>query len=111
LRFAILLRNLKPRNCRLKLRKSGLCIENLTHDFLPLFSFSLDAGIGLWLRGDGNGNFESVNVRESGIEAYGQQRGLALCDYDGDGRVDFAIGQNSAETRLFHTGRESPGRG
>jgi hypothetical protein len=33
---------------------------------------------------------------------YGEGRGAALCDYDGDGRVDLAAGQNGAETKLYH---------
>ena len=32
---------------------------------------------------------------------YGEQRGSALCDYDGDGRVDFVVSQNWAETKLY----------
>ncbi len=30
------------------------------------------------------------------------QRGAALCDYDGDGRVDLVVTQNGAETKLYH---------
>ena len=43
------------------------------------------------------------------MKVYGEQRGAALCDYDKDGRVDLAIAQNSAETRLFHNVRGKPG--
>src|SRR5205807_6886802 len=32
----------------------------------------------------------------------GEQRGAALCDYDGDGRVDLVVTQNGAETKLYH---------
>src|SRR5262249_31448153 len=68
-----------------------------------------DAGRGLWLQGDGNGNFRSVPGQESGIKVYGDQRGAALCDYDKDGRVDLVVTQNGAETKLFHNVRAKPG--
>ncbi len=61
-----------------------------------------DAGRGLFLRGDGTGGFAAVPGPESGIVAYGEQRGCALADYDGDGRVDLVVTQNNDETRLFH---------
>jgi hypothetical protein len=60
-----------------------------------------DAGRGLWLRGDGKGGFSAVPGQESGVKVYGEQRGAALCDYDGDGRVDLAVTQNGAETKLY----------
>ncbi|MBE7504101.1 MAG: VCBS repeat-containing protein [Verrucomicrobiales bacterium] len=60
-----------------------------------------DAGRGLWLRGDGHGGFEPVAGQTSGIEVYGEQRGAALADYDGDGRLDLVVTQNGAATRLF----------
>ena len=60
-----------------------------------------DAGLGIWLKGDGQGKFEPVSALESGIRVYGEQRGAALADYDGDGRVDLAVTQNGAETKLF----------
>ncbi|HTL16835.1 MAG TPA: FG-GAP-like repeat-containing protein [Patescibacteria group bacterium] len=69
----------------------------------------LDAGRGLWLRGDGRGQLKAVPGQESGIKVYGEQRGAALSDYDADGRVDIVITQNAAETRLFHNERAKPG--
>jgi hypothetical protein len=69
----------------------------------------LDAGRGLWLRGDGKGGLTSLPGQESGIKVYGEQRGAALCDYDGDGRVDVVITQNAAQTKLYHNERANPG--
>jgi hypothetical protein len=60
-----------------------------------------DAGRGLWLRGNGRGDFEPMAGQESGIRVYGQQRGAALSDFDKDGRVDLAVTQNGWETKLF----------
>jgi hypothetical protein len=34
--------------------------------------------------------------------SYADQRGAAASDYDRDGRLDLAVGQNAAETRLYH---------
>ena len=45
----------------------------------------------------------------SGIKVYGEQRGCALADYDGDGRVDLAVTQNNGQTRLFHNVTAKPG--
>ena len=61
----------------------------------------LDAGRGLWLKGDGHGNFTAVPGQSSGIEVYGEQRGAALGDFNGDGKVDLAISQNGAATKLY----------
>src|SRR5205814_5275321 len=33
----------------------------------------------------------------------------ALCDYDGDGRVDLVVTQNGAETKLYHNVGGKPG--
>ena len=46
---------------------------------------------------------------ESGLKIYGEQRGCAAADYDGDGRLDLVVGQNSAETKLFHNVSAPPG--
>lgn len=69
----------------------------------------LDAGAGLVLLGDGRGDFRPLGVRASGIAMLGDQRGAAACDYDGDGRVDLAVGQNGAATRLWHNRTARPG--
>jgi hypothetical protein len=68
-----------------------------------------DAGRGLLLLGDGTGNFKAVPGQESGIQIYGEGRGTAVCDYDGDGRADLCVGQNSAETKLYHNETARPG--
>jgi len=61
-----------------------------------------DAGRGLWLRGDGHGHLSAMSGQQSGVKIYGEQRGAALCDFDGDGRVDLVVAQNGAETKLYH---------
>jgi hypothetical protein len=69
----------------------------------------LDAGRGLWLRGTGGGKLEAVPGQISGILVYGDQRGAALGDFDEDGRVDLAVAQNGAETKLYHNVEGKPG--
>ncbi len=68
-----------------------------------------DAGRGLWLKGDGQGGLGAVAGQESGVLVYGEQRGAAACDFDGDGRVDLVVTQNGAQTRLFRNTRARPG--
>ena len=50
-----------------------------------------------------------MSGQESGIEIYGEQRGAAVCDYDADGRIDLAVSQNGAETKLYHNALAKPG--
>lgn len=69
----------------------------------------LDAGLGLLLRGLGDGTFSALPSDESGITVHGEQRGAAATDYDRDGRLDLAVAQNGAETRLFHNQLARPG--
>lgn len=69
----------------------------------------LDAGRGLWLRGDNKGRLIPVPGQESGIEVYGEQRGAALSDFNQDGRVDLAVSQNGAATKLYLNTGAKPG--
>ena len=68
-----------------------------------------DAGRGLLMLGDGRGKFRPLSSTESGIAAYAEQRGCAVSDYDQDGRIDLAIGQNNAPTRLLLNTKGNPG--
>ncbi len=60
-----------------------------------------DAGIGLVLLGDGRGGFRALGPNEGGVTIYGEQRGSAVADFDSDGRMDLAVGQQSGATKLF----------
>ena len=68
-----------------------------------------DAGRGIWLKGAGDGSFSTIPGHVTGVEVYGEQRGAAVADYDGDGRIDFVVAQNRAQTRLFRNRSSSEG--
>jgi hypothetical protein len=68
-----------------------------------------DEGRGLLLLGNGHGDFSAATGAKSGIIVYGDQRGAAYADYDGDGRVDLVVSQNGATTKLFHNETARPG--
>ncbi|MBT4188646.1 MAG: CRTAC1 family protein [Gemmatimonadales bacterium] len=83
----------------------------ITQNFFPTERFSprYDAGRGLLLLGRGDGSVAAVPGRVSGLVAYGDQRGAAMADFDGDGRVDLAVAQHGAETKLFKNEGSEPG--
>lgn len=60
-----------------------------------------DAGRGLWLKGDGKGGFESIPGTETGVQIYGEQRGAALSDFNGDAKNDLAVTQRDSTTKLY----------
>jgi hypothetical protein len=68
-----------------------------------------DSGRGLLLLGDGKGGLQPVPGHRSGILVYGDQRGAAYADFDGDGRLDLAVSQNAAPTRLLRNRNAKPG--
>jgi hypothetical protein len=68
-----------------------------------------DAGRGLLLIGDGEGGLRPIPGQRSGILVYGDQRGAAHADFDADGRLDLAVSQNGAATRLFRNREAKPG--
>ncbi|HET9275204.1 MAG TPA: CRTAC1 family protein, partial [Gemmatimonadales bacterium] len=68
-----------------------------------------DTGRSLLLTGDGKGGLTPVPGSRSGLLVYGDQRGAAYSDLDGDGRLDLVVTQNAAETRLFRNRGATPG--
>ena len=68
-----------------------------------------DAGLGLVLKGNGKGGFQALGPNQSGVRCYGEQRAIGLADFDRDGRVDVAIGQNGGTTKLFRNATAKPG--
>ncbi len=68
-----------------------------------------DAGRGLVLLGGGDGTFRPLEARRSGVLVWGEQRALAVADFDGDGRTDLALAQNRGPVRLFRNTAGRPG--
>lgn len=76
---------------------------------LPPGDIRLDGGRGLWLEGDGSGQFKAVPGQQSGIKVYGEQRGAALGDFNADGRGDLVVTQNGNRTKLYQNQSENRG--
>lgn len=76
---------------------------------LPMLTPRQDAGRGLWLRGNGSGQFTPVDGSRSGVKVYGEQRGAALGDFNRDARVDLVVSQNGTTTKLYQN--QTPDRG
>jgi hypothetical protein len=72
-------------------------------------AWRMDGGRGLLLRGEGTGRLVPIPGQESGIKIYGEQRGCAVADYDGDGRTDVVITQNANATVLLRNQKAQPG--
>ena len=83
----------------------------LTQNFFPneVNRQRYDAGRGIVLAGDGRGGFRALLVNESGVRIYGDQRGAAVADVDGDRRPDVAVSQNGAESILLMNRGGIPG--
>jgi hypothetical protein len=83
----------------------------LAQNFFPteINTIRFDAGVGLVLLGDGTGEFLAQTVQQSGISILGDQRGAAVADFDGDGRVDVAVAQNGAPMTLWRNIGGTPG--
>lgn len=75
----------------------------LAQNFFPsvIGSPRYDAGRSILLHGDGKGALTAVPGQRSGLIVYGDQRGAAYSDFNGDGRIDLAVSQNGAATKLF----------
>lgn len=69
----------------------------------------MDAGRGTVLRGDGSGTFVPMTAKASGVDVPGEGRGAAFCDFNHDGRLDLAVGQNNGLTRVFRNDVGTPG--
>jgi hypothetical protein len=75
----------------------------LSQNFFPteIGTPRYDAGLGLLMLGDGKGGLAPLSARASGIAVFGDQRGAAFADFNRDGRLDLAISQNGAQTKLY----------
>jgi hypothetical protein len=68
-----------------------------------------NAGRGLLLQGGSDGVLRPVSGDHSGIKIYGDQRGAAVGDFDGDGRIDLVVSQNGNSTKLLQNQQGKPG--
>lgn len=58
-------------------------------------------GVGVILRGDGNGTFAPITPDHSGFVVAGDAKGLAIADVNNDGRPDILVTQNNDRLLAF----------
>jgi enediyne biosynthesis protein E4 len=68
-----------------------------------------DAGLGLLLRGRGDGTFDALSPETSGIRITGEGRAPSVADLDRDGCPDLVVTQRGGETRVFRNRSTRPG--
>ena len=61
----------------------------------------MDGGVGLLLKGRGDGSFDPVMPMESGIVVPGDAKGVATTDLDGDHRPDLLVTVNNDQPQAF----------
>ena len=61
----------------------------------------MDGGMSLLMQGNGDGYFEPVWPRQSGLIVPGDAKSLAVTDWNDDGRPDFVIGTNNDVIKVF----------
>jgi enediyne biosynthesis protein E4 len=80
------------------------------NDFGPNHGLTRDdAGLGLLLRGRGDGSFDALSPETSGIRMEGEGRAATVADIDQDGRPDLVVTQRGSQTRVFRNLRAQPG--
>ncbi|MEM9985819.1 MAG: hypothetical protein AAF804_12085, partial [Bacteroidota bacterium] len=62
-----------------------------------------DASYGLWLKGDGAGNFEAIDAAESGLYWYGDLKSLASLAWRGDTSTPLFIAASNNDSLQFVT--------
>jgi len=62
---------------------------------------NVDGGLGMVLRGLGDGTFQPLRVDQSGFLLPGDAKALALTDLDGDTRPDLVATVNSSSPKIF----------
>jgi hypothetical protein len=61
----------------------------------------MDGGVGLILRNNGDGSFETISPAESGLVIPGDAKSLSLIDLNLDGHPDLVAGINNGEIMAF----------
>ena len=61
----------------------------------------MDGGVSLLLRGNGDGTFQPIWPKESGLIHYGDAKALATTDLNRDGKPDFITTANNANPIVF----------
>lgn len=84
---------------------NDLLLAGNSHDLNPETG-KYDASVGLFLSGDGRGNFSPVPGRESGFFADGDVKGMAEI-LNGDGSNLILVAQNSDSLKAFSTAGKS----
>jgi len=62
---------------------------------------NVDGGLGMALRGLGDGSFEPLRVDQSGLLLPGDAKALSLTDLNGDSRPDLVATVNSSTPKIF----------